>query len=151
MIYNIYMLLENLMKLISKGLLFTALITSGHLLWSHHGDAGRFEEETTTIHGTVIALQLVNPHSLIILNLQEEGGAIETWQAELGGPNNLTGRYGWTRETLLAGDEIYVTGRLLKSGEPFINLTERARIVKVDGCEEIYASRSLPVDAIPCS
>lgn len=120
-------------------------------VYGHHGDAGRFEETTTTIRGTVVALQLINPHSLIIMSVEDEEGHTETWQAELGGPNNLTGRHGWNRQTLVPGDAIMVTGRLLKSGEPFINLTERARIVKVSGCEEIFVSNSEPDQTLSCS
>jgi hypothetical protein len=138
------------MKLKSKLILAASIFMSTHTAWTHHGDAGRFEEETTTIVGTVLALQLINPHSLIILSVEGEGGEAETWQAELGGPNQLTGRHGWNRATLVAGDEIYLTGRLLKSGEPFINLTERARIVKSNGCQQIYVSNSEPTNPMPC-
>jgi hypothetical protein len=99
----------------------------------------------------VVALQLINPHSLIIMSVEDEEGHTETWQAELGGPNNLTGRHGWNRQTLVPGDAIMVTGRLLKSGEPFINLTERARIVKVSGCEQIFVSNSEPDQPLACS
>ena len=138
------------MKIITKVILTASIFMSAHLAWAHHGDAGRFEEETTTIVGYVVGLQLINPHSLIILSVEGENGVAERGQAVLGGPNQLTGRHGWNRATLVAGDEIYLTGRLLKSGEPFINLTERARIVKAAGCEQIYVSNSEPTNSLPC-
>jgi DNA/RNA endonuclease YhcR with UshA esterase domain len=117
---------------------------------AHHGDAGRFEEATTTLEGTVVALQLVNPHSVIIFNVENEAGNSEIWQAELGGPQALTRNFGWNRDTLKAGDRISVTGRVVKSGAPQINLTERARIVRLPSCEEIYVSSSPPEEPLAC-
>ena len=116
---------------------------------AHHGDAGRFEETITSLSGTVVALQLVNPHSTIILDIPDENGNPVRWQAELTGVNNLS-RSGWTKETLKAGDRIIVSGRLIKSGAPYINLSENARVVRVDTCEEIYRTRSEPEGPISC-
>lgn len=116
---------------------------------AHHGDAGRFEETITTLSGTVVALQLVNPHSTIILDIPDESGNPVRWQAELTGVNNLS-RSGWTRDTLKAGDRIIVSGRLIKSGAPYINLSENARVVRHDTCEEIYRTRSEPQGPIQC-
>ena len=117
--------------------------------FAHHGDAGRFEETITSLTGTVVALQLVNPHSTIILDIPDEDGNPVRWQAELTGVNNLS-RSGWTKDTLKAGDRILVSGRLIKSGAPYINLSENARVVRVDTCEEIYRTRSEPVGPISC-
>ena len=116
---------------------------------AHHGDAGRFEETITSLSGTVVALQLVNPHSTIILDIPDENGDPVRWQAELTGVNNLS-RNGWTRDTLKAGDRIIVSGRLIKSGAPYINLSENARVVRVDTCEEIYRTRSEPEGPVSC-
>ena len=116
---------------------------------AHHGDAGRFEETITSLSGTVVALQLVNPHSTIILDIPDENGNTVRWQAELTGVNNLS-RNGWTRDTLKPGDRILVSGRLIKSGAPYINLSENARVVRLETCEEIYRTRSDPVGPISC-
>ena len=47
-----------------------SLIALGFLLGSssvvaHHGDAGRYDETPVTLSGTVVSLQLMNPHSLL--------------------------------------------------------------------------------------
>ena len=127
-----------------------AAVLSGQSM-AHHGDAGRFKEEVTVLSGVVVALQLVNPHSSIILDVTDESGTVMRWQVEMGGPNQLANNFGWNRNTLTLGDEIQVTGRVVKSGAPFINLTERARIVLVDTCEEIFHSRTLPDEPVNCS
>jgi hypothetical protein len=111
---------------------------------AHHGDAGRFEDYTVTMTGTVVTLQLINPHSSIILDIPDESGKMVRWQAEFSAPGTLMRNFGWDRNTLKAGDQITITGRPLKSGQPYINLSERARILRTETCEEIYHSRSLP-------
>jgi len=138
------------MKLISLTASTIATLIVAAPLYAHHGDAGRYEENATTLDGTVVALQLINPHSIIIFKVTDESGATETWQAEMGGPQQLSRNFGWDRNTLKAGDHIRVTGRVVKSGAPHINLTERARIVLLDTCQEIYTSRSEPEAPTDC-
>jgi hypothetical protein len=107
---------------------------------AHHGDAGRYEETITTLSGTVVALQLINPHSTIIFDVVDAGtGEAVRWQAEVSNATGLA-RIGWTKDTLKAGDRITMSGRALKSGAPYINLSERARLVRGDTCEELYRS-----------
>ena len=106
---------------------------------AHHGDAGRYEETITTLTGTVVALQLVNPHSRLILDVDDENGQPVRWQAEFSGTNGLA-RIGWTKDTLLPDDAITISGRRVKGGAPYINLSERARITKLQTCEVIFAT-----------
>ena len=71
------------------------------LALSHHGDAGRFNDEITELHGTVVALQLINPHSVVLINVMAEDGSLQTWQVELEAPQRLARDFGWGRDTLL--------------------------------------------------
>lgn len=119
---------------------------------AHHGDAGRFEDEVTTITGSVVALQLINPHASILMSVANDAGAPVTWHVEMEAPQRLQREFGWNRTTVTPGTQITVTGRRVKSGAPNINVTERARIFVVDGCEEIYHSRDLePLAERPAS
>ena len=106
---------------------------------AHHGDAGRYEETITTLTGTVVALQIINPHSMLILDVEDEDGQRVRWQAEFSNATSL-GRSGWTTETLRPGDAVTISGRRVRSGAPYINLSERARIFKLETCEEVYRS-----------
>jgi len=102
-------------------------------LWAHHGDAGRYDENLVTLNGSVVELQMINPHSIIVLDVLEPGKPAPTrWQAEMGGPNALARGFGWTRNTLKAGDKITLIGRRVKSGAPYMNLTERAIVYLTD-------------------
>jgi len=113
------------------------LVVTSAALRAHHGDADRYNQEVVTVTGTVIELQMVNPHAHIVLDV-EEGGKTVRWQAELGGPQQLIKQFGWTPSTIKAGMKITMIGRRLKSGAPYLNLTERANIVVTDSGKEIY-------------
>ena len=117
--------------------------------FGHHGDAGRFETEVSTITGDVVALQLINPHASILIAVTDEQGKKVTWHVEMEAPQRLQREFGWDRNTLKPGTSITVTGRRIKSGAPDINVTENSRILLTDTCEEIYHSRDLEPLAEP--
>jgi hypothetical protein len=104
---------------------------------AHHGDADRYNQEVITVTGTVVDSQMVNPHAHIVLDV-EEGGKTVRWQAELGAPQQIIKQFGWTPSTIKKGTKVTMIGRRLKSGAPYLNLTERANIVLTDSGKEIY-------------
>jgi hypothetical protein len=110
-------------------------------LRAHHGDAGRYDEEVITVTGTVVAIQMVNPHTHIIFDVVEKGKKVR-WQAELGTPQQLIKQFGWTPQTIKAGMKLTMIGRQLKGKQPYLNLTERANIVVTDGGKEIYRTEN---------
>jgi hypothetical protein len=119
--------------------LAAGLLLSAVPLFAHHGDAGRYEDTLTTLNGTVVEVQLVDPHCILIIDVPDEKGQIVHWQAELGGRTVLTKQYGWNRNTLKFGDKLTITGRRVKSGAPYINLTDRASIVLTDSGKEVFS------------
>lgn len=123
------------------------IVASGSA-WAHHGDADRYNEQVVTVTGTVVELQMVNPHTHIVFD-STEGGKTVRWQAELGGPQQLVKQFGWTPATIKAGTKITITGRQLKSGAPYMNLTERANVVLTDSKKEIYRTENYGQPAPP--
>jgi hypothetical protein len=105
--------------------------------WAHHGDAGRYNEEPVTLKGSVVQLVMVNPHALIIFDVND-GGKTTRWTAELGGPQQLVKQFGWSPQTVKPGMPITLIGRVVKSGDPYMNLTERSQITLTDSGKEIY-------------
>src|SRR5215510_12734798 len=93
----------------NKSFFCAVALTVGWLLpgsaWAHHGDAGRYNEETVTLKGTVVQLVMVNPHALIIFDVNE-GGKNTRWTAELGGPQQLIKQFGWSPTTVKSGMQI---------------------------------------------
>lgn len=96
---------------------------------AHHGDAGRYIEEVVNITGVVVETQLINPHSILVIDVTDAGKTVR-WQAEMGGAQQLI-KAGWTND-VKPGVKVTLTGRRLKSGAPYMNLTERARVVLAD-------------------
>ena len=125
-----------------KSIWLTALgVAVGSLLsgaaLAHHGDADRYNETIVTVTGSIVELQMINPHAIVVFDVEQDGKKVR-WQAELGGPQQLQRQFGWTRSTMKAGEKITVSGRQAKSGAPYMNLTERANIVMTDSGKEIF-------------
>jgi hypothetical protein len=135
------------MKQIATAALVIASVMS---VRAHHGDAGRYEEEVITVSGTVVAIQMVNPHTHIIFDVVQDGKTVR-WQAELGTPQQLIAQYGWTPQTIKQGMKLTMIGRQLKGRAPYLNLTERANIVVTDSGKEIYRTANFGKAAPPKS
>mgnify|MGYP003345217607 CR=1 FL=1 len=41
--------------------------------WAHHGDAGRYNEDSVTLKGTVVQLVMVNPHTQVVFDVTDGG------------------------------------------------------------------------------
>jgi hypothetical protein len=115
----------------------TMLVSSVPLL-AHHGDAGRYEDEVVVMKGTVVELQLITPHSIIVFDAVGADGKTSRWQAEMGGRAAMIKEFNWTKDTVKPGDHITLTGRKVKSGAPYMNLTDRANVVLTDSGKEIF-------------
>jgi len=62
----------------NRTLLIAMSVTIGVLVWSsravaHHGDADRYNQEVVTVSGTVVDVQMVNPHARIVFDAVENG------------------------------------------------------------------------------
>jgi len=114
---------------------------------AHHGDAGRYEENVVVMTGTVVEVELVDPHSIIVLDIPNDKGQVVRWQAELGGRNALAKNFGWNKNTLKFGDKLTITGRRVKSGAPYINLIEKANVVMTDTGKEIFRTPNYELPA----
>ena len=106
--------------------------------WAHHGDAGRYVEEPVDITGTVLEVQLLNPHAILVLDVTDADGKMVRWQAELGGAQQLI-RRGFVND-VKTGTKVTLTGRRLKNGAPYMNLTQRARLMLADSGKVVLQS-----------
>ena len=122
-----------MLPLLAAGLLLNSLP-----VFAHHGDAGRYEDNVVVMQGTVVEMQLITPHSIIVVDVPDESGKVVRWQAEMGGRTAMIKEFGWTKDTLKPGDKITLTGRKVKSGAPYMNLTDRANVVMTDTGKEIF-------------
>jgi len=84
--------------------------------FAHHSFATYDQTKTQTLKGTVKAFQWTNPHTVIWIMVQPEGGGDpQEWTIETTSPGVLT-RSGWTRKSLNPGDRVSVEFHPLRDG-----------------------------------
>ncbi len=98
-------------------------------LFAHHSTSIYDRQHTTTVQGTVTALEFINPHVQVRFDVKDNQGNIEKWVGVTGPPNALR-RAGMNRNTLKPGDQIAVDGHRAKDGGTIIEIEQ---IVLSDG------------------
>ena len=100
----------------SAGVILAAAMGAGAPAGAHHSFAMYEPTKTLTLKGTVKSFQWTNPHVVVWILVQPEGGAAaQEWSLETTSPGVLT-RNGWTRQSLKAGDRVSVTLSPLRDG-----------------------------------
>jgi hypothetical protein len=83
---------------------------------AHHSFAMYDRTKTSTLKGTVKTFQWTNPHVILWLVVQPDGGgAAQEWSIETTSPGVLT-RAGWTRQSVKVGDRVSVEFDPLRDG-----------------------------------
>ena len=95
--------------------------------FAHHGYASYDLTKAVTLKGTVVELQMVNPHSRLIFEVKDEKGGVQRWSAEFSNPVAMR-REGWNRETLKAGDAISITGNVAENSAHHMFPTQLIRL-----------------------
>src|SRR5688572_1434746 len=78
-------------------------------MWAHHGVANFDLNKEITISGTVTRIDLVNPHSWLLLDVAGDDGRVVPWRCELRGATVLR-RSGWSPDMFKSGTKITITG-----------------------------------------
>jgi hypothetical protein len=106
---------------VTAGLFGTGIALLSLHAAAHHAFAAEFDvNRPITLEGTVVELELINPHSWIHLDVAKPDGTVERWLIE-GGPPNALFRRGFTRDALPIGSEIIVEGFQAKDGSTRAN------------------------------
>ncbi len=79
------------------------------LAGAHHSTAPFDMTKSSTVHGVVTEFRWANPHSYVYLESDGHKWTIEVEAL------NLLRRYGWSKESLKAGDEISCIGARAKN------------------------------------
>jgi hypothetical protein len=104
------------LKQMSMGIMLAAMAGAGPPAVAHHSFAMYEPTKTLTFKGTVKSFQWTNPHVVVWILVQPDGGgAVQEWSLETTSPGVLT-RAGWTRQSLKAGDRVSVTFSPLRDG-----------------------------------
>jgi hypothetical protein len=85
-------------------------------LSAHHSTTMYNMANPSTVTGTVKRFEWTNPHAYIYLEVKGDDGKMVEWEVEMMSLNHLKG-YGWSRDTVKAGDTITCTGGAARSGD----------------------------------
>jgi len=101
---------------LAAGVAATALFLSVMAAFAHHAFSAEFDvNKPIRLEGTVAKMEWVNPHAWIHIDVKKPDGSTERWMIEGGTPNTLF-RRGVTKDSLLPGTTIIVTGYQAKDG-----------------------------------
>src|SRR5262245_19649525 len=107
----------------------TTILLSAAPAHSHHSNVAYEVTKVMTLTGVVTEFRWVNPHSWLIMTVDDgKGGKVE-WSVEGRAPGVLL-RAGWTRSSMKAGETVTVDLSRAKDGTPVGII---ARVTKADG------------------
>ncbi len=116
---------------VAKIVLATASTLSVATATAHHGSAPYDSSVTKTVIGTVTDFRFTNPHVLIYVDVVEDNGEVVNWSGELTSPNRLaraaggtSGNVNWSKDILLTGDVIELSGNPARNGAPSLRLRQ---------------------------
>lgn len=90
-------------------------------VWAHHAFSAEFDaNKPVSFNATVARMQWINPHVWIHVDVKQPDGSVERWAIEAGAPNVLF-RRGFTKQSLLPGNEVVVDGYQAKDGSKRAN------------------------------
>src|SRR5437773_3083460 len=131
---------------VQVGLLLVCLILvlGAVPLLAHHSFAAEYDaNKPIKITGTVTKVEWMNPHARFYVDVKEADGKVTSWNFELGAIPVLL-KQGWRKDSLKAGDQVYVEGSLAKDGSKSAN----AWLVKLPDGRRVFAGSSAG-DAAP--
>ena len=120
-------------------ILLAGIFLASTRLPAHHGGSFYDGTKSTTVRGAVTRFRFANPHVIIAIAVEGAEGERIEWSGELTSPNRLaraasgggaTNTIHWTRDILMPGDEIELTGNPARNGAPAMRIT---RVVDVNG------------------
>jgi hypothetical protein len=88
---------------------------------AHHAFATEFDiNKPVKLRGKVTAMEWINPHAWIHIDVVGDDGKVTAWMVEGGSPNVLL-RRGFTKQSLEPGTEVVVEGFQARNGLPRAN------------------------------
>lgn len=91
-------------------LMMVSAVMSGAAAYAHHSFAGTYiEHQVMKVEGRIVEFNIRNPHSFILIEVQEKDGKTTRWGGEWGGVTQLS-QGGVTRFTLEVGDHLIIEG-----------------------------------------
>lgn len=84
---------------------------------AHHSGSMFDDQKIVTLKGVVKEFQYTNPHSWLIIDVENEDGTTTTWGFEAEGPSSLL-RAGIRKSDFEPGTRITIRGNPIRDGRP---------------------------------
>jgi hypothetical protein len=110
-------------------------------VWAHHGGAAYDRSKPVTLKATVKEFRFINPHVQIYFDAADDKGNVSSWAGEFPWDPGMLSRYGWSRNSIKAGDLVTIIGHQAKSGAPVISVS---KVILADGKEMSATPTSQP-------
>jgi DNA/RNA endonuclease YhcR with UshA esterase domain len=92
------------------------------LVGAHHSFAVHYDSENTRIiEGVAKSFRFTNPHGILILDVTNDAGEIETWTVETTSPTFMR-RRGWSQDMIEPGDIVRVDGYVSRDGSHLMRI-----------------------------
>ena len=86
------------------------LVLPAARIQAHHAFAAEFDaNRPVTLKGKITRMEWVNPHSWLHIDVKKADGTVQKWMVEGGPPTSLV-RRGFSKKSLVAGEEVVVNG-----------------------------------------
>ncbi|MDX1562650.1 MAG: DUF6152 family protein [Gammaproteobacteria bacterium] len=94
------------------------------LAGAHHSFAVHYDaERTQVIEGVAKSFRFTNPHGILILEVTNDAGEVETWTIETTSPTFMR-RRGWSQDMIKPGDVVRVDGYVSRDGSNLMRIRE---------------------------
>ena len=113
------------MKLLAS-IVIVVCVSAAIPLFAHHGTSNYADGQTVTLNGVVTEFVFRNPHAYILFDVKNEKGEVVHWAGEMNSPGVLANT-GWTKTTLKKGDQVTLSLRTSKGGNP-VGLVNRSSV-----------------------
>jgi hypothetical protein len=102
---------------------------------AHHAFSSEFDAtQPVQLRGTITAMEWINPHSWMHLDVTNEDGTVESWMIEAG-PAGVLVRRGWSKDSIRPGTEVLVEGYRARDG----SLRANGRDVTLPDGQRLFA------------
>ena len=86
------------------------------LAGAHHSFAVHYDpDKTQIIEGVAKSFRFTNPHGILLLEVTNDAGEVETWTVETTSPSAMR-RRGWSQDMIKPGDIVRVDGYVSRDG-----------------------------------
>jgi hypothetical protein len=135
-------------KILSVAVAAVGFVLAVSPVRAHHAFAAEYDaKKQVRLDGVVTAMEWINPHAWIHIDVTGPDGKVTSWMVEGGSPNILL-RRGFNKNTLEKGQKITVDGFQAKDGS---NRANGSNITYPDGKKLFLGSSGTgaPVDPGP--